>query len=57
MRKGLAAVVLVSSVILLACYLSRPKPLRPLVVTWNEIGKVDDFFLSLVGFRYGGRVW
>ena len=48
MRKALVIAVLISSVVLLAyCYLSRPKPLpkllRPIVVTWQEVGKVEGF--------------
>ena len=39
-RKGLIVVILFSSVIMLAYYLSQPKPLRPIVVTWQEVGKV-----------------
>lgn len=48
MRKALVIAVLISSVVLFAyCYLSRPKPLpkllRPIVVTWQEVGKVEGF--------------
>jgi hypothetical protein len=48
MRKALVIAVLISSVVLFAyCYLSRPKPLpkllRPIVVTWQGVGKVEGF--------------
>ena len=40
MRKGLTIAVLVGIVALIAYHLSRPKPLRPIIVTWQEVGRV-----------------
>jgi hypothetical protein len=43
MRKGLVIAIVVGSAILLACYLSfrtRPKPLHPITVTWQEVGEI-----------------
>ncbi len=42
-RKGLIVVILFGSVIFLAYYLSQPKPLRPIIVTWQEVGTVWSF--------------
>jgi hypothetical protein len=41
MRKAFAIAVLVGIVALIAYHLSRPKPLRPIVATWQEVGRVD----------------
>jgi hypothetical protein len=41
MRKAFAIAVLVGIVALIAYHLSRPKPLRPIVATWQEVGSVD----------------
>jgi hypothetical protein len=41
MRKAFAIAVLVGIVALIAHHLSRPKPLRPIVATWQEVGRVD----------------
>jgi len=38
--KGLIVVILFGSIVMLAYYLSRPKPLRPIVITWQEVGRV-----------------
>jgi len=43
-RKGLIVAILFGSVIMIVYhYLSRPKPLRPIVVTWQEVGEVWGF--------------
>jgi hypothetical protein len=39
MRKAFAIAVLVGIVALIAYHLSRPKPLRPIVATWQEVGR------------------
>jgi hypothetical protein len=39
MRKAFAIAVLVGIVALIAHHLSRPKPLRPIVATWQEVGR------------------
>jgi hypothetical protein len=41
MRKAFAIAVLIGIVALIAYHLSRPKPLRPIVATWQEVGRVD----------------
>jgi len=43
MRKVFVIAILVGIIILIAHYLSQPKPLRPIVVTWQEIGEVWGF--------------
>jgi len=43
MRKVFAVAILIGIIVLLAYYFSRPKPLRLIVVTWQEVGKVLDF--------------
>jgi hypothetical protein len=40
MRKAFAIAVLIGIVALIAYHLSRPKPLRPIAVTWQEVGRV-----------------
>jgi hypothetical protein len=41
MRKAFAIAVFIGIVALIAYHLSRPKPLRPIVATWQEVGRVD----------------
>jgi hypothetical protein len=41
MRKAFAIAVFIGIVALIAYHLSRPKPLRPIVATWQEVGSVD----------------
>jgi hypothetical protein len=41
MRKAFAIAVFIGIVALIAHHLSRPKPLRPIVATWQEVGRVD----------------
>ena len=43
MRKVFAVAILIGIIILLAYYFSRPKPLRPIIVTWQEVGEVWGF--------------
>jgi len=43
MRKVFVIAILAGIIILIAHYLSQPKPLRPIVVTWQEIGEVWGF--------------
>jgi hypothetical protein len=40
MRKAFAIAVFIGIVALIAYHLSRPKPLRPIAVTWQEVGRV-----------------
>ncbi len=43
MRKVFVVAILIGIIILLAYYFSRPKPLRPIAVTWQEVGIVRCF--------------
>lgn len=56
MRKGLAAVVLVSIIISLAYCLSRPKLLCPIVVTWDEIPLEEAHRDKFIAVSLDGRV-
>jgi hypothetical protein len=64
MRKAFAIAVLVGIVALIAHHLSRPKPLRPIVATWQEVGRakaiVDldaDGNDELLVLNKSGQLW